>query len=184
MKTNTSKLPPQRVKMKKQMKKTVGFNDGDDDDDDDEIDPASLTFSQTILSVIPYTKEYKIAQAAFEMLDNLKRIKTEKSDANAFMVRAKIGQHEEAMAEMLAETTENLDYFIDLRRKMKGKGQNIRTEIRVDLFEELARGKGKNRLKKSTDGERDQVTSLYIHTYIHSYIHTFIHSYIHSYIHT
>jgi hypothetical protein len=104
MKTNSSKLPqsgkgekevirsipPQRVKMKKKMKK-VGFNDGsdddDDDDNDDEIDPASLTFSQTLMSVKPFTKEYKIAQAAFEMLDNLKRIKTEKADANAFRVR-------------------------------------------------------------------------------------------------
>jgi hypothetical protein len=174
MQTNSSKLPQsaegQRAKMKKKGKKSVGFNGGDDDDDDDEKDPEDLTVLQTLLSVIPYTKEYKIAQAAFEMLDNLKRIRTEKADANAFMVRAKIGQHEEAMAEMLAETTENLDYFIDLRRKMKGKGQVIRTEIRFDLFEELARGKGRNRLKQSTDGESDQVTSLCIHTCIHKHI--------------
>lgn len=160
MQTNNRKLlqsaEDQRAMMKKKGKKSVGFNDGDDDDDD-EKDPEDLTVLQTLLSVIPYTKEYKIAQAAFKMLDDLKRIRKEKVDANAFMVRAKIGQHEEAMAEMLAETTENLGYFIDLRRKMNGKGQVIRTEIQFDLFEELARGKGRNRLKQSTDGESDQV---------------------------
>lgn len=150
--------PLQRTKMKKRSKKTVGF----DDDDDDEKDPEKLTVFQTVLSIIPFTNEYKTAQAAFEMLDNLKRIKMEKAKANAFMVQAKIGQHEEAMEEMLADTTERLEYFINLRRKMKGKGQIIRTEIRFDLFEELAKGKGRNRLKQSTNGEREQVIDRYI----------------------
>ena len=46
---------------------------------------------------------------------------------------------------MLSETTSDLDYFLDLRRKMTKEGKIIRTEIRADLFEELSKGRGRNR---------------------------------------
>ena len=56
---------------------------------------------------------------------------------------------------MLSETTSNLEYFIDLRSKMEAAGQIIRTEVRVDLFEELSKGRGRNRLKRTIDAERE-----------------------------
>lgn len=71
--------------------------DGEDDEEEkkeeDELKP--FTVLQTILSVIPYTAEYKIAQSAFEMLDNYERIIKEKAKANDLMIQAKLGQHEE-----------------------------------------------------------------------------------------
>ena len=72
-----------------------GLEDGEKDRDDDGDDLKPFTVLQTILSVVPFTAEYKIAQSAFEMLDNLQRIQKEKAKANDLMIQAKIGLHEE-----------------------------------------------------------------------------------------
>jgi hypothetical protein len=72
-----------------EMEKSIG---GDMDSEDDE--PPPLTFKQSILSIIPFTKEYKTAQKAFEMLDNLKRIQIEKAKAVRLSIEAKTGHHE------------------------------------------------------------------------------------------
>lgn len=68
--------------------------------DDEEEEPKPFTILQSILSVLPFTAEHKIALAAFEMLDNLQRIKKEKAKANDLMIQAKIGQHEEVQHEI------------------------------------------------------------------------------------
>lgn len=132
--------------------------DADDEDDDEKDDGPELpvfTALETILSFIPFTKESKIAAAATEMLDNLKRIKKEKSKAYDLMVMSKIGQHEEALKTLLGETTDRIDYFVAMRKRLQDEGKPIRTEVRKDTILSLERGKGKNRLKRATDVERD-----------------------------
>ena len=130
-------------------------DEDEDDEVDDEPEPPQFNTVETLLSFIPFTKESKIAAAAIEMLDNLKRIKKEKSKAYDLMIMAKIGQHEQALATMLSETNDNMDYFIQMRRRMAEEGNPIRTEVRKDTILSLERGKGKNRLKRATDVERD-----------------------------
>lgn len=85
----TNKSSTARVKRK------VSKPPSEENDYDDKDEPKSLTFAQTILSIIPFTNEYKTAHAAFEMLDNLKRITGEKDIARNLMTRTKIGEHEE-----------------------------------------------------------------------------------------
>ena len=137
------------------MSKKKKDEEEDMDDIDDEPEPPQFNTVETLLSFIPFTKESKIAAAAIEMLDNLKRIKKEKSKAYDLMVMAKIGQHEQALATMLSETSDNMDYFIQMRRRLAEEGNPIRTEVRKDTILSLERGKGKNRLKRATDVERD-----------------------------
>jgi len=145
-------IPPGGPRGGKKRKKK---DEEEEDDGDDEPEPPTFNTVETLLSFIPYTKQNKIAAAATEMLDNLKRIQKEKSKAYDLMTMARIGQHEEALKTLLGETTDKVDYFVALRKKMEDDGKPIRTEVRKDTVLSLERGKGKNRLKRATDVERD-----------------------------
>lgn len=101
----------------------------------------------TIRSLIPYTQEYYEAKAAIEELNDLLKIRVEKSIAKELVVKAKTGKHDEALEEMLAETNNDLFYFNKLKYKQEQEGKWKYEGPIEDPFKYLSRGH--NRLRKA-----------------------------------
>jgi hypothetical protein len=100
----------------------------------------------TLKSMIPYTNEYYEALAAEEEMDDLLKIKRELVKAKQLAERSQIGQHDDVLAEMLAETNNDFHYFNKLKYRDEHEGK-WKYEKKEDPFTYLARGA--NRLRKA-----------------------------------
>lgn len=122
----------------------------------DELPPDELEDSQykktlynSLMSMIPYTQAWYEASAAEEELDNLSKIRIERAKTDDLVAMTKMGRHEEALTKMMAETNHDYFYFNKLRQKMESEGK-IKVEIpNLNPFEDLEKGKNRNRIKKA-----------------------------------
>ncbi len=116
---------------------------------DDEIDEEDVQKSlwYTFKSMVPGTNEYYESTQAEEDLDDLKGIRIERAKANDLLALAKMGKHEEALAKMKMDTTNDYHYFNRLMQKMQSEGKWKLKPPPSNPFADVARGK--NRLKKA-----------------------------------
>ena len=109
---------------------------------DDEIDEEDVQKSlwYTFKSMIPGTNEYYESTQAEEDLDDLKGIRIEKAKANDLLALAKMGKHEEALAKMKMDTTNDYHYFNRLMTKMRDEGKWELKPPPSNPFADVARG--------------------------------------------
>ena len=115
----------------------------------DEVDQKEVrrNILTSLRSMIPYTNEWYEARAAEEEMDDLKKIRIERVKANDLYVMTKMGKHEEALTDMMAETNYDFFYFNKLKFKMEEEGKfSFEIPKNVDMF---GTDILKNRLRKA-----------------------------------
>lgn len=114
------------------------------DDEDVYADPGII---KSLLSMIPGTQAYYEAQASEQEMDDLAKIRIEKTKANDLLAMAKMGKHEEALDKMMAETNNDFFYFNKLKERITKEGKYSYKEIDLNPFKDI--GSKKNRLRKA-----------------------------------
>lgn len=101
----------------------------------------------TIKSMIPYTNAYYEAKAAMEELDDYHQIRVDIARAAELVSKARVGRHEEALEEMMAETNHDFFYFNKIKHNQTVEGKWKYVPPKLDPFRYLERGG--NRLRKA-----------------------------------
>jgi hypothetical protein len=101
----------------------------------------------TLRSMIPYTNEYYEAAAAEDELNDLVKIRREMARATELVQQACVGDYNEALEEMLAETNNDFYYFNKIKYRQEQEGKWKYEPKQQDPFKYL--GRGQNRLRKA-----------------------------------
>lgn len=116
----------------------------------DEIDEKAAQKSSwyAFKAMIPYTDAwYESTQAEMEM-DDLAKIRIERSKADDLVALSKLpGRHEEALQKLMSESDRDFHFFNNLRTKWEAEGKYKAPEKIINPFADIERGK--NRLKKA-----------------------------------
>jgi hypothetical protein len=117
----------------------------------DHVDESEVRQSnwKAFKSMIPYTHEWYEGRIVEDEMDNLKRIRIENVKAKDLYAMTKLGQHEEALETMMAETNYDFFYFNRLKTKMESEGKFKFQEPNLNPFSFLNKGKDQNRIKKA-----------------------------------
>eukprot|EP01038_Epipyxis_sp_PR26KG_P006965 gene6965-9520_t len=117
----------------------------------DEVDEEEVKKSvgASLLALIPFTQAYYESAAAEEEMDNLKKIRIEKVRASDFLAMSKMGKHDEALEQMMAETNYDFFYFNKLKMKMEEEGRFKFERANLNPFQELDRSSNRNRIKRA-----------------------------------
>lgn len=125
----------------------LGYVDHELPPDEVEDKAVRRTIIYSLRSMIPYTNEWYEANAAEEEMDDLKKIRVERVKANDLYVKTKMGKHEEALTDMMAETNYDFFYFNKLKYKMEQEGKfSFEIPKNIDMF---GTDINKNRLRKA-----------------------------------
>lgn len=117
-----------------------------DEVDRKDVDKGPIT---SLLSMIPYTNAWYEANAAEHEMDDLSKIRIEKFKAESLLARVNMGQHEEVLSEMRAETSHDLFYFNKIKDQWEKEGKFKFNEPILNPFEKLAKGTTRNRIRKA-----------------------------------
>lgn len=101
----------------------------------------------TIKSLVPYTQEYYEGLKAEEEMNDLQKIRIEKSRAQELISKTRVGRHDEALEEMMDETNNDFYYFNKLKYQETLKGKFKYHPPTLDPFRFMSRGQ--NRLRKA-----------------------------------
>lgn len=133
--------------LKKSEELGLAFTNHELPPDDGEGEEIEEDLRTTLLSMIPYTKSWYKAKAAEEEMDDLGRIKIEKTKANDFLAMAKGDRSEEALGKLMEDTNNDFFYFNKMRDKMEGEGAFEYKQIDLNPFGDIAANK--NRLRRA-----------------------------------
>eukprot|EP01032_Pedospumella_encystans_P013354 gene13354-15381_t len=125
MKKQAEVAKEERLTQAKQKIEEAGMGFVDHELPPDEVSEREVRRSilTSIRTFIPYTNEWYEARAAEEEMDDLRKIRIEKVKAADLYTRTKIGQHDEALDEMMAETNNDFFFFNKLKYKMENEGK-------------------------------------------------------------
>ena len=103
----------------------------------------------SFLALIPGTAQYYESSFAEQEMDDYDKIKIERAKANDLLALTKMGRHEDALEDMMAETNNDFFFFNKLKFNMEkdGKFQYARPDL--DPYHHLKQGKERNRVKKA-----------------------------------
>ena len=103
----------------------LGLQYHDDEIPPDEVDPSAVAkpLMHTLKSLIPYTQEWYQANAAEDEMDDYRALQVETAKARNLVTLTKIGQHEEALDIMMADTNHDFHYFNKMKLKALEEGK-------------------------------------------------------------
>lgn len=125
MKKQAEIAKKERISQATEQIKDAGLEFVDHELPPDEVDEKEVRRSllTSIRTFIPYTNEWYEAKAAEEEMDDLRKIRIEKVRAADLYTLTKIGRHDEALDNMMAETNNDFFYFNKLKFKMENEGK-------------------------------------------------------------
>lgn len=117
-------------------------------ENDGVAEKAHQSILKSFLGMIPWTNAWYESRAAETEMDDFTAMKNELAKANDLLAMTTIGRHEEALADMMAETNNDYFFFNKLKHKMM-EDKSYSFEIpNLNKYASLERGTGRNRLKK------------------------------------
>jgi hypothetical protein len=125
----------------------LGYEEVELPPDEVKRDDVAKSLFHTIKSLVPYTNEYYEALKAEEELNDLEKIRIEKTRAQELISKSRLGRHEEALEEMMDETNNDFYYFNKMKHRETMLGRYTYRPPSMDPFRFMSRGQ--NRLRKA-----------------------------------
>lgn len=150
MKLRAESMHKEKIKHMNDRLEEMGIKDFNDDIPPDFVDEKAVERSlyTALRAMIPYTNEWYEAKAAEEEMDDLTKIRIEKTKANDLLALSKLpSRQEEALQKLMSETNNDFHYFNRLRSMKIAEGTYQPPKAAVNAFKDA--GGGKNRVKKA-----------------------------------